>query len=360
MNKSYNFISRFTGTITFLLIFVSIIFYAYSTGITGETRKNGSGCYCHSEQPSPNVHVEIVGPAQLEVNATAVYQVKITGGPALSGGTNIAAYYGTLNASSPLQKIGDELTHELPQPFSGDTLIFTFNYTAPSSPIFDTIYANGNSVNFNGQNTGDEWNFAPNKIVEIVNPVPVELVNFTSAQDKNNIVLTWITSSEINNYGFEIQKSFSDKELSDWKTIGFVRGNGNSLEVKNYSFSDMNLIPGKYKYRLKQVDFDGSFSIYELQNEIIINTPEDFTLHQNYPNPFNPSTTIKFQIPAGSFVDLKIYNSLGSEVKTIVNEFKEEGIHSVNFSADDLSSGIYYYELRADNFKSVKKMILTK
>ncbi len=129
---------------------------------------------------------------------------------------------------------------------------------------------------------------------------PVELVSFTLLLENSNVQLSWITASEINNQGFQIERaSFRNNEttpLQEWINIGFVEGKGTTTEINNYTFTDENLSNGKYKYRLKQIDFDGTFE-HSKEIEVEINSPEVFYLHQNYPNPFNPVTKIKFTIP---------------------------------------------------------------
>ena len=191
--------------------------------------------------------------------------------------------------------------------------------------------------------------------------VPVELVSFTSNTNGNKVNLNWSTATEINNSGFEIERSVISKEARnpDWKKVGFVNGNGTTTEVKSYSFADNNLSSGKYLYRLKQIDFDGTFE-YSNEVEVIVTVPEKFELSQNYPNPFNPTTTIKYSIPKEGLVTLKIYNIIGEEVVTLVNENKQVGNYSVSFSAIDLSSGIYLYKLSAGSFVETRKMLLLK
>ena len=160
---------------------------------------------------------------------------------------------------------------------------------------------------------------------------------------------------------------------SSWEKIGFVNGNGNSNSPKNYSFNDKTVTGGKYSYRLKQIDNDGQFE-YSNIIEVDINLPLEFSLNQNYPNPFNPSTTIKYTIPSvtlspdknginsveGSRVQLKIYDVLGNEVATLVDENKPAGSYEVNFDAGNLSNGVYFYKLQAGNFVQTKKMLLIK
>jgi hypothetical protein len=139
----------------------------------------------------------------------------------------------------------------------------------------------------------------------------------------------------------------------------FVEGKGTTTETNYYSFTDIDVSTGKYFYRLKQIDFDGSFE-YSNVIEIDINIPVEFSLSQNYPNPFNPSTTIEYQIPFDGFVTLTIYNTIGQEVSTLVNENQPAGKYSVNFSAEILPSGLYFYTLRSGGFSETGKMLLLK
>ena len=203
-------------------------------------------------------------------------------------------------------------------------------------------------------------------------PLPVELTSFTASTVENKVVLNWQTATEVNNYGFEVQRSVASGQLSAWETIGFVDGNGNSNSVKEYSFVDASipLSASSISYRLKQIDNDGGFSY---SDEIIVETlhvtslPTEYTLEQNYPNPFNPSTTIKYSIPSNvnsetSNTKLLIFDVLGNEVATLVNGNKEPGFYEVQFDANKygLSSGIYIYKLTTEGFTSTKKFVLMK
>ena len=261
----------------FFIIVSTIIIYAESGGIVGKTQKNGFGCTCHSEIPSVNVLVAITGPDTLAVGQSATYTLTIQGGPLVAGGTNIAASDGNLlPIAGDLRKASGELTHVSPKSSSGGQVSFQFTFTAPATSGTQTLFANGNSVNFNGSNNGDQWNFAANKIINVVQPTGID-------------------------------------------------------------------------------------------DQFLVNS---FELRQNFPNPFNPSTIISWQSLVGSWQTLKLYDVLGNEVTTLVNEWKEAGWHSVEFStnggaasggeASGLSSGVYYYKLTTDNFSSTKKMILTK
>ena len=186
--------------------------------------------------------------------------------------------------------------------------------------------------------------------------VPVELTSFSAISQGNNVVLNWSTASELNNFGFEVQRSITGNEFA---TIGFVNGNGTTTDAKAYRFVDANLSAGNYTYRLKQVDFNGIYSYSDEVNVDVI-APAQFDLSQNYPNPFNPSTTINFSIPQSSIVTLKVFNTLGQEVKTLINQNMESGVHSISFDASELNSGIYFYKLDAGQFSEVRKMTLIK
>ena len=188
------------------------------------------------------------------------------------------------------------------------------------------------------------------------NVVPVELVLFTAHIKHNTIELKWRTATEINNSGFEIERRI-DKE--DWKNIGFVEGHGNISYPNSYSFTDRNpLGANKFQYRLKQLNTDGSFEYSdEIEVEII---PTVIALYQNYPNPFNPSTVIGFSLPEATDVSLTIYNTLGQKVTELVNGNLEAGHYNYQWNASNITTGMYIYELRTDNFISVKKMLLMK
>jgi len=207
----------------------------------------------------------------------------------------------------------------------------------------------------------------------IENPLPVELISFAASIINNQVLLKWVTETEVSNYGFEVHRSVQGEK---WDVVGFVEGHGNSNSPKYYSFVDNNVTGGKpayrtgrYSYRLKQIDTDGKFE-YSKVIEIDVGTPLNYELSQNYPNPFNPSTTIKFSIPEKGNVKLMIYNILGESVATLLNEVKEAGVHTINFSAIGgsafggnaytLPSGIYFYKLESGNFLEVKKMNLVR
>ncbi len=190
--------------------------------------------------------------------------------------------------------------------------------------------------------------------------VPVELTSFTASTSGSTITLNWATATELNNKGFEIERKMNDGSFAQ---IGFVNGNGTTVEPKNYSFID-NPGAGVHIYRLKQVDFDGSFE-YSNEVEVEIEVPAEFSLGQNYPNPFNPSTTINFGLAVDSKVTMKLFNTLGQEIATLVNESMQAGNHKYEFNGKNFVSGVYFYQIEARgvdgrNFSSIKKLLLLK
>ncbi|MBK7632122.1 MAG: endonuclease [Ignavibacteriales bacterium] len=191
--------------------------------------------------------------------------------------------------------------------------------------------------------------------------LPVELTSFSGRVIGKSVMLNWETATELNNYGFNIERaviSNGERNLS-WEKIGFVNGNGNSNSPKDYSFVDDNISSGRYSYRLKQIDNDGQFE-YSKIIEVDMNGVKKFELSQNYPNPFNPSTTIRFSLPEAGNVKLTLFNILGQEVRTLINEYKESGVHTINFEASELNSGMYIYKIEAGSFTQTKKMTLVK
>lgn len=191
----------------------------------------------------------------------------------------------------------------------------------------------------------------------ITNPLPVELVSFVGFNNGNQVILNWKTASEINSYGYEIQKSLQN--LNEWKSIGFVNGAGNSSVNQYYYFTESNVPPGQYNYRLKIIDLDGSYKFSDHIN-INVSVPTELKLEQNFPNPFNPSTTINYSIEKNGFVSLKVFDALGTEVANLVNENKLAGNYSINFNAENLADGIYFYSLKTGNNSLTRKMILIK
>ena len=227
----------------------------------------------------------------------------------------------------------------------------TVTFTPASSTYQLIFYLNGNSFAI------DFWTIDD---VEVDYIVPVELISFTANVNDGIVELNWITSTETNNSGFEVQRSNG----VDFETIAFVDGHGTTTEVQTYSYLDKKVNAGNYSYRLKQIDYDGSFE-YSKIVEVEVPFLREYALEQNYPNPFNPTTKIIFSLAIDSKVSLKIFDMLGQEVATLVNTNMTAGSHYVDFNASSLNSGIYIYQIEATgidatSYSDVKKMILLK
>lgn len=240
-------------------------------------------------------------------------------------------------------------------------LTISIQYTTGSSTgsINWTTLAPNYLVNDGNNNpiTGIELS-VPSELSAI--PLPVELSSFTASSNQNVVNLKWQTTTEVNNYGFEIERaSSSTMPLQVWEKIGFVNGNGNSNSPKTYSFNDYNPSGGsKFLYRLKQIDNDGQFEYsYAVEVEIV---PKEFALYQNYPNPFNPTTKINYCVPFDSRVAIYIYSITGELVSELVNDNIETGTYSIDFNGSNLASGMYIYKMAAGSFVKTYKMMLMK
>ncbi len=188
-------------------------------------------------------------------------------------------------------------------------------------------------------------------------PYPVELKSFTATVKGNNVELNWATATEINNYGFQVERK--NLHESGWEEIGFVQGHGVSNSTKYYSYIDNPFEKGSYSYRLKQIDLDGAFKYSEVVT-VDLGSVNRSALKQNYPNPFNPTTEISFDVPKESRVKLSVYNALGQKVADLLNEKLSAGTHHVRFDGSNLTSGIYFYRMQSNGFTAIKKMILMK
>jgi len=295
------------------------------------------------------IYIDGVDQTDTAFNTTGTV-ISLSGG--LSFGVGLTTYFlnGTIdeiriwNVARTQAEINDNMNIELTGSEPG--LIGYWKFNEGSGQIILDTQTNG--VIHNGtlgasENVGSD---DPARIQDPTLPLPVELVSFGSSINANTVELSWITASEINNMGFDIERK---RESGSYAKIGFVSGNGTKTDYSYYSFIDVISQPGIYFYRLKQIDFDGSI---KYSNEIrveIESVPLTFNLEQNYPNPFNPSTTISYTLPEAGFVNLTVYNSLGEKVNELVNKFEESGKHNVIFSAENLSSGMYIYKLNLNS-----------
>jgi hypothetical protein len=233
------------------------------------------------------------------------------------------------------------------------TMVSTWDWTNGGLKV-NRIAAN----DFYGFAATDEMYFDNYYFGDAMPPIiPVELTSFTgNVNNLGQVVLNWQTATELNNQGFEIERR---TESSEFRTIAFIAGAGTVTETRNYNFVDKTADQGINYYRLKQLDFDGSFA-YSDEVEVDVTAPLAFNLDQNYPNPFNPSTNVKFSVPEAGNVKLSVYNLVGEEVAVLVNGFSQAGTFEVTFDASNLSTGVYLYKLQSANSVQTKKMMLLK
>ncbi len=229
------------------------------------------------------------------------------------------------------------------------------------SGTFADLYSVNIESHQNGLSVGSDGTIL--KYIKDINSaiLPVELVSFNVVSKGNDVELNWLTATEVNNKGFEVER----KTDNIWKTIGFVSGKGTTSNTSKYFYTDdlKNVsYNGNIAYRIKQVDYNGT---YKYSNEVAVqlnSNPVEYSLMQNYPNPFNPSTVIKYSVKENTHVILKIFDMLGREVSTLLDEEKSAGTYTINFDASraGLSSGTYFYTIKAGNFVQTKKMLLLK
>jgi bacillopeptidase F len=300
----------------------------------------------------------------------------------------IMVYYNNMNATLTSATVGIENAAGN----DGLQVVYNANYVANNlalefaadpewllSNVFNGSIFNGNSVDVELTFNSEDYplgNYSMDLIVSSTDPVtptvtvpvtmqivaiPVELTGLTANSDRNNVNISWSTATETNNSGFQVERQI--KGSNEWTNVSFVNGKGTTTEVNSYNFVDKGLSVGTYSYRLKQVDFDGTFE-YSPVIEVEVNAPDQYTLYQNYPNPFNPTTTIEYSLPEKADVTISIYNALGELVTTLVNATMEAGYQKASFNASAFTSGTYIYQIKAVGngriFTDTKKMVLIK
>ena len=324
----------------------------------------GSGpCVAPAGTGSAKFWVKSTGQNYKEYDNTGTFTATLPGGIVATGNTSVKYFESSGNKFVVTAKFGATAT---------DNGLNIANITAGTASA--TLYGSGPSLGTynNSANGGDvavKDSGNGTFVVFIVSPgngfgayqttnapLPVELASFTAEILGSRVELKWNTSTENNNCGFEVQKNGG----TYWATLGFVAGAGTSNAPQSYSYTDI-AAAGKAVYRLKQIDRDGKFCYSKEVEAVITSAPSAAVLCQNYPNPFNPVTTIEYSIPATGFTSLKIYNTLGAEVATLVNGVIASGIsHSVMFDAARLPSGLYFYTIRSGSYAETKKMFLAK
>ncbi len=282
----------------------------------------------------------------LDGSATDIFIIK-TGSTLTINTNSTVTLIGGAVWSNVFWYVGSSATIFSGATFNGIILAVTsITLNASATSVTSQLLANGGAVTINS------------------NVLPVELTSFTAALNNSAVELNWNTATEVNNYGFEVQRSQTQKNY-DWKKIGFVKGAGNSNSPNSYSFTDKNPVgSASFSYRLKQIDIDGNFKYYDAIT-VSLSSSTNAELMQNSPNPFNPSTAIKFYIPNNTDVAIKIYDIIGREVMTLINNQTTAGYHIVYWNGRDsygrdAASGVYLYRLTAGNFSETRKMNLLK
>jgi hypothetical protein len=219
------------------------------------------------------------------------------------------------------------------------TFILTDNTSVPKS--ISTI----NKITFGGTDGG--------------NVLPVELQSFIAFLNGNIVLLEWRTMTEVNNNGFEIQKTSGSRLAGPWEKIGFVKGHVLSNSPKDYSYTDSANGTATIFYRIKQIDNDGKFQ-YSSIVEVEVGTPKQYALKQNFPNPFNPKTIIVYQLPIDGMVTLKVFDMLGREVSSLVNENKKAGSYEITFDGSRFASGVYICKMSSAKYSKSIKMLIMK
>ncbi len=287
------------------------------------------------------------------------YTVDLTTPVSLEAGNDFYVYLNLSRGGQPFDR-----TSEVPVLLIGDSYLTIVNSTSNPNESF---YWDGSQWMDMFNYEDPPWpagtaNLCIKALTVDDDYIPVELTSFTAVKKGSIIVLNWVTSTETNNLAFEIErKIITSSHSGEWILVGYREGEGTTTEPQHYSYVDdiSGINATAFDYRLKQVDYDGSYN-YSAVVTVEGFAPIEFRLEQNYPNPFNPSTVIKFSIPVKSKVILNVYNIMGEQVAGLVNEIMEAGVHSLTFDASRLPSGVYYYTLTTEEFVQTKKMILIK
>ncbi len=348
----------------FISGYYGVAFIIGSTSNTIATAGNGYAIVLGNvDEPDPIRFVKFTGGIQTLGTSTGGL---ITAGSPLNNPTNnymsIAISYNPSNDEWTLYGRNDGST-TFGDPSDGNLTLL--------GSVIDNTYTNTDldylGTYWQGSTSAGQTAFFDNVSVKIGDIVlPIELNYFYAKVSTNNeIILNWSTATEINNYGFEVERSVRriSGSLSKWEKIGFVEGAGNRNSPKDYVFEDKVPIAGIVKYRLKQIDYDGSYS-YSNEVEVEIKSPKEYVVEQNYPNPFNPSTKISYTLPDLSKVRLELYDLTGRLVKVLIDELKESGFYEYDLNALNLglTTGIYFYRFVARSekgniYNKVNKMV---
>lgn len=318
----------------------------FTPGISGII----SGCFFHPREVS-----SLTSPVKIEVwsddgtgkpgskigNTVQLDQLKVAGG-----------------SWNFLNLLGSNVTVS-----NGNNYFVVFYFDSGSLNMYcDSGNPDGRSLT----NSGSGWTSFANDfrirtvVTQDASSLPVEIIAFNSKVENNGLALNWSTATEVNSYCFQIERrQFTDGNNTPWVKIGEVKASGNSNTERSYSFLDRDISTGKYSYRLKVVDLDGSFE-YSEAITAALQKPGSSELLQNFPNPFNPVTRISYSLASDCNVKLKVYDVLGNEVANLVDGLKPAGKYTIEFNASHLSTGVYLYKLEAGQFVQTRKFVIMK
>jgi C1A family cysteine protease len=290
---------------------------------------------------------------------TGFYTIDVTNPLFLEAGNDFYVYLNLSRGGHPFDR-----TSEVPVLLVGDAYLTIVNSTSNPNESF---YWDGTQWQDMYYYADPPWpantaNLCIKALTLDESNIPVELTYFTVVNKGSKIILEWVTATETNNQQFEVYRRNIVNEISsDWMLIGFREGKGTTSEPTHYNYEDniRGINANALEYRLKQIDYNGSFSFSEIISVSNL-APNGFILEQNYPNPFNPSTNIRYAVANKQFVSIKVYDVIGNEITTLVNEEKSAGSYEVEFNAGNISAGVYYYTIVTESFVQTKKMILLK
>jgi hypothetical protein len=331
----------------------------YSGNLTGRTLTRG--LYKWSTRVQVNT-----GAITLSGSATDVFIFQIAQNLTMTSGAKVTLTGGAL-ASNVFWQVAGQVTIGTTVDMKGIILC-------------KTLIAINTGATLNGRALAQTAvTLIANTIIATNPTLSTVLKSFISTVKGSSVILKWTTSSEVNNHGFDIERSVNQ---TVWTRLGFVAGSGTTNSLRNYTFTDNSITTsGTYYYRLKQINNDGTYQYFNKAGgdfvrvrglrkidsnqsgsdaEVESSSATEFLLNQNYPNPFNPSTVIAYSIPQSTNVMMVVYNSIGQNVKVLENGFKNAGNYTVSFNASELPSGVYFYRIEAGQYTQIRKMMLLK